>query len=304
MPLLEREETVKEIIEKILPSSEEFFVMTGYFYFSGYEQIYEQLKNKKVRILCGMDTDHKTLKTLSNAEIREEYYEKLVSEIQKTDTFDNKDTTNAYNTFVEKIKNGSLEIKFDRTKNNHTKLYIFKFLKEHNLQGLSPGVVLSGSANLTFSGLTREPDQELINMTHEKSDFVTAKKHFDKMWEKAEELLTKRTHDDYQKKVPPKIYLNKKPKPYELFIKVLNSYFPTNEDPKIMTPRELSGGRLNDFLYQIDAIQQGIDITKKHQGCIIADVVGLGKSIIASAIAKNLDTNNLIICKPNSKPDW
>ena len=42
---------------------------------------------------------------------------------------------------------------------------------------------------------------------------------------------------------------------------------------------------------QEDAIVKGLDIIRKHQGLIIADVVSLGKSIIAAAIAKNLGHN-------------
>ena len=44
------ERTVKTIANNILPSCDELFFEVGYFYFSGFEQIYEQLKNKKIKI--------------------------------------------------------------------------------------------------------------------------------------------------------------------------------------------------------------------------------------------------------------
>ena len=45
MPIITNEEkTVTEIAEKILPMCDEVFFEVGYFYFSGFEQIYKQLK--------------------------------------------------------------------------------------------------------------------------------------------------------------------------------------------------------------------------------------------------------------------
>ena len=37
---------------------------------------------------------------------------------------------------------------------------------------------------------------------------------------------------------------------------------------------------------------------KEHNGCIIADVVGLGKSVIASMIARQMNKRGIIICPP------
>lgn len=50
--------------------------------------------------------------------------------------------------------------------------------------------------------------------------------------------------------------------------------------------------------YQIDAIKYGIDCINKNNGVIIADVVGLGKSVVASAIAYNLNIKRTIIIAP------
>ncbi len=50
--------------------------------------------------------------------------------------------------------------------------------------------------------------------------------------------------------------------------------------------------------YQSDAVGQALQIIKEHNGCIIADVVGLGKSVIASMIARQLNQRGIIICPP------
>src|SRR5699024_9051990 len=55
------------------------------------------------------------------------------------------------------------------------------------------------------------------------------------------------------------------------------------------------------FSYQIQAVNQALGIIEENNGVIIADVVGLGKSVIASLIARNLDTKGIIICPPGLK---
>ena len=57
-----QKEFLSEIINKILPSSEKLFFLVGYFYFSGFEQIYQNLGDKEIKILIGMDIE----KDLSN----------------------------------------------------------------------------------------------------------------------------------------------------------------------------------------------------------------------------------------------
>ena len=43
--------SVNQIQKKILPSCDELLVQVGYFYFSGFEEIYEDLKNIKMNSL-------------------------------------------------------------------------------------------------------------------------------------------------------------------------------------------------------------------------------------------------------------
>ena len=70
------------------------------------------------------------------------------------------------------------------------------------------------------------------------------------------------------------------------------------ESKSIQTPYEITGGSFSNLKYQIDAIKYGVDCINKNNGVIIADVVGLGKSIIASAIAYNLDIRKTVIFAP------
>ena len=47
-----------------------------------------------------------------------------------------------------------------------------------------------------------------------------------------------------------------------------------------------------------------IDKLNKYDGAILADVVGLGKSIIASAVARNMDAKTVIIAPPHLMSQW
>ena len=120
MPLITNEEkTVTEVAEKILPLCDEVFFEVGYFYFSGFEQIYKQLKDKKVNIMIGIDYDNKIRDlATSNLAIKEHYFNYVKNDINNTNIIDNQIGQDSYNLFVEKIKNGTLKIKCNKTKHN------------------------------------------------------------------------------------------------------------------------------------------------------------------------------------------
>jgi tRNA(Ser,Leu) C12 N-acetylase TAN1 len=46
-----------EIIKKILPSSKNLYFLVGYFYFSGFEQIYKSIGDKKMIIMVGLNIE-------------------------------------------------------------------------------------------------------------------------------------------------------------------------------------------------------------------------------------------------------
>ncbi|HLP61386.1 MAG TPA: hypothetical protein VK186_21270 [Candidatus Deferrimicrobium sp.] len=46
-----------EVFHNILPSSQNLLFLVGYFYFSGFEEVYENLRDKHLRILVGMDIE-------------------------------------------------------------------------------------------------------------------------------------------------------------------------------------------------------------------------------------------------------
>src|SRR5690554_3476192 len=132
-----QKEFLHEIIDKILPGSRNLYFLVGYFYFSGFEQIYRNLGDRKLRILVGMSIE----KDLSNRirefqiiqdieksrlEVKKNYFHSLVDVFNDTDFFDNAEKQEAFRVFLSRIRDGSLEIK--KTEHpNHAKVEIVFF---------------------------------------------------------------------------------------------------------------------------------------------------------------------------------
>lgn len=161
--------SVNQIQKKILPSCDELLVQVGYFYFSGFEEIYEDLENIKMKVIIGIDYDGK-LGSAANSigavsAIKDNYFNYLSQDINSTSILDQNIHQDALNLFVTKIKNGSLEIRCNPEKNDHSKFFIFKFSDKNNLNGISPGAVLQGSSNFTKSGFLSNLQKIIIIYT-------------------------------------------------------------------------------------------------------------------------------------------
>ncbi|MFA7598317.1 MAG: helicase-related protein, partial [Candidatus Cloacimonas sp.] len=124
------------------------------------------------------------------------------------------------------------------------------------------------------------------------------------LWDEAIDLVTSDHKDNFYTEVFEKIWLDKLPSPYLLYVRLLLEYFEVEEEGDIVYPNAITKGRFLDLKYQKDAISKGISIINQHNGVLIADVVGLGKSIIASAIAYNLKKKVIIIASPVLEYQW
>ena len=297
---------VRNLIENIIPKCDEIFIEVGYFFFSGFEEIYKSLEDKKVNILIGMDFDKRIAKAAqSTSAIRDTYFEQLEDDISNTDLLDSNDSQNSYNLFLKKLKDNSLKIKCWREKNDHTKRFIFQFNEKESLSGQTPGYVITGSSNFSKSGFVDNIEGNHLHT--DKNDFNDYKQDFLERWESHNSIniLDVENYEEFIKKVDSKIWVNKKnTSPYELFVKILDSYYSERDTNSLHLPSDYSEGELLNIRYQTDAISRGLEIISKHSGVIIADVVGLGKSIIATAIAKNLGLNTIVICPPHLKEAW
>jgi superfamily II DNA or RNA helicase len=307
------EKSLAKIIQGILPKKAECLdFLVGYFYFSGIEEIYEHISDKKMRILVGLEMEKELLNKTSEIdfllkkqkssrqEIRNEFNRSLVELFNKTDFFEGRKEIKAFKIYYEKIKNGTLEIR--KTKEHcHAKMYIFSYCSEFSEEGETPGTVITGSSNLTYNGLC---GQNEINVRFQhKAEFNDAQNIFDTLWENAIIIADKDHIHDFEDGVIKHIWYEKQPSPYLLYLRVLYEYFNIDTTKRIRTPHDINNKFL-DLKYQEDAIRMALSTIKKHNGVIISDVVGLGKSIIGSTIANNLNLRTIIISPPHLKQQW
>lgn len=196
---------------------------------------------------------------------------------------------------------GRLQMRIHATKNLHAKFYLC-LPQTHNEN--SDGWVIMGSSNISDSGLgIKQPPQYELNVAMK--DYDDVKYCSDEFWTLWNEAipLTAEDIDKYKKKT----YLGCQPTPYELYIKVLIDTFgdQVEDDFSIQLP-----DGVKDLKYQKDAVIQGYQMLMQHNGLFLADVVGLGKTMIATMIAKRFvesngkNTNILVIYPPALEDNW
>lgn len=289
------ENSLSKIIKGIMPKTKNLNFLVGYFYFSGIKEIKEGIADKQIRILAGMEIDQKLRKKMSNTQIKETYHKNLVVKMCETEADYFEKEENTFKLYWEKIKNGTLEIRQTREP-CHAKLYIFEYKEQISEEGRQPGTVITGSSNLTYSGLTG--NSEINVRFHDKSEFEDACEIFEKLWENATIIANKDYIKDFEEGVIKKTWIENFPSPYLMYLRALYEYF-NIEEKNIRTAKDITGGKYLNFKYQEDAVKLALSTIEKHNGVIISDVVGLGKSIIASTVAHNLNLQTIIIAPPH-----
>lgn len=308
------EQSLSKIINNLLPSkTKSLDFLVGYFYFSGMEEIYKNLEDKPMRILVGLDMDHDILKKTSefdfytqshrssNKEIREDFFQSLVNLFNETSYFESDKQAQAFKIYYEKIKKGELEIR--KTLDPcHAKMYIFAYKDELTEDGETPGTVITGSSNFTYSGLTS--NNEINVRFHRKPEYDDAKAIFEQLWEDATVIVDQEHLQLFEDGVIKHIWYEQLPTPYLLYLRVLYEYFNIDRSERIQSPSQITNNRFDDLQYQVDAVRLGLKTIRQHNGVIVADVVGLGKSIVGSTIARNLNLRTIIVCPPHLVSQW
>lgn len=307
-----KEKFLSDIINGILPKTNAVDILVGYFYFSGYVQLSENLKDKQIRILVGLDADLQVSghvceieairkRLISRGALKEEYYEQLAKIINESDFMDSAEKQEQFKMFYGKILDGTLEIR-KTLEPCHSKMYLFAYNDLVNEGGELPGVLITGSSNLSYQGLKGR--LELNARFNDKQDYDEGKKLFDELWDSSVAIVSKDNLDEWNNKVMARIWYDKIYSPYLMYIRVLKEYFNIPTSNNILTPHDITEGRYANLRYQTDAVQMALNALNNHNGAIVADVVGLGKSVIASTIARNLRLRTIIVCPPHLYKQW
>jgi len=293
----------KRLIE-LIQKSDELKFLVGFFYFSGIRELYKGLKEKpdqKIKILVGLNVDATNYGMIELADQDEQISDeektfKFFESVKKslnTENFDTKEFYEQVKFFIQLIRDDNLIIRKTYSP-NHAKLYLFKL--EEGQVGRK-NLFITGSSNLTRAGLST---QEEFNVEISDFGFEDADKYFDKLWDEAVKITE---HAESKKKlieIVEKDTLIKEITPFEAFVIVLKTYLDSFESRDIGQSllKILEENGYTTYQYQLDAVKQALAIIDNNNGVIIADVVGLGKTIIACAVARELKKRGIVICPP------
>lgn len=179
----------------------------------------------------------------------------------------------------------------------HAKLYLL-----HRKDPVNPTVGYLGSSNLTLAGLSKQGELNVDVLDSDATDKLA--KWFEDRWEErwcldiSEELANIIDESWAGERLIP---------PYHVYLKMA---YHLSQDARSgleeFSIPKVFGDTLFDF--QIAAVKIAARHLHKRGGVLIGDVVGLGKSIMATALAKvfedDFHTETLVICPKNLVSMW
>lgn len=180
----------------------------------------------------------------------------------------------------------------------HAKLYLAHRPKDTS----NPVMSIMGSSNLTFSGLKGNGE-----LNAEFGDFDDNQKYakwFNDRWNDTFSVDITKDLIDILDASWASI---KGPTPYEVYLKIM--FHLSREARQGVSEYHLPAPFDKElFDFQKTAVKLAVRHLEKRGGAMIGDVVGLGKTITACAVAKfyeeSLGASTLVICPPNLQTMW
>lgn len=305
--LLKKFEGVFTNIESI----RHFDALVGYFRASGYFKVRPFLdKIPKIRILVGINVDQLIKKYhekgqlyLENPdETKADFLDEIIKNIQEANY--DEVTEKGILQFIDDLVSGKIELRAHPKKKIHAKVYIFR---PASFNEYAPCEVITGSSNLTDAGLGANPESnyEFNVSLRDYEDVKFATEEFERLWAESVPILQTEAE-----RIKNQTYLRDDFTPFELYIKMLIEYFGKRVDYDPYNIDLLLPPKYIRLKYQSDAANQGYAIMMKHNGFVLADVVGLGKTIIACMIIKKFIYENgthtkvLVVVPPAIEDGW
>ena len=186
----------------------------------------------------------------------------------------------------------------------HGKMY-------HIERNESPDTAVVGSSNFTGRGLGLNAGANIeLNLRVDEAALCdTLKQWFDKIWK--DNKLTKNAKEEMLAALSR---LGKNYSPELVYFKTLLEVFRERMDAREETDDQLGTANLRDtqiwqalYQFQRDGVAGIINRLTKHNGCILADSVGLGKTYTALAVIRYYEANNqrvLVLCPKKLSENW
>ncbi|MFT3845766.1 MAG: helicase-related protein [Lacibacter sp.] len=288
-----------------------FHAVVGYFRSSGYFALQPHLANiKDIKILVGINVDEMFAEAQRKGQLflgdddrtKYEFLDWFIQDIKEAKY--SEQIEKGILQFVNDMIEGKIEVRAHKSKTIHAKFYLF--LPQNHTEH-SDGWVIMGSSNLTEAGLgvKKAPNYELNIALKNYDDVAFTKQQFEELWNEGTPILPADIQQFKQK-----THIGQTFTPFELYIKFLIEYFGKNIDYDPDTVGDLPK-TFKKLSYQIDAVNQGFQMLLEHNGFFLADVVGLGKTVVSAMIAKrfmiangSLNTKILVVYPPALEKNW
>ncbi len=316
-----------QTLSTLIGASERMDVLTGYFYFNGVPELAEALEAKAIsgkpfhiRILVGMEAEIGTrafAREIMECEPRanetetqrKARYAQSLLEILRTTPASEKTNADArlYNLFVKMLTDRILKLEIKQTRQaNHGKLYLFH--AEDTAQSC-PCAYLLGSSNFSKWGL-KERHELNIRVERDAERARLLADLYQALWyDGSDEIIEVKPKTGSPEEAPPVVtpevlsaaspYL--RPTPFEAYMALMKRYLgesALDADLDRAFKNALSAAGYNPFQYQLKGASEAIKILRHHGGVIIADAVGLGKSVTASLMATQAHPGGGVIIVP------
>ncbi len=198
---------------------------------------------------------------------------------------------------VAQLESGKLVVKLFLRHSLHAKLYL-----HFRQDPLNPKIAYLGSSNLTFAGLSKQGELNVDVLDHDACDKLSA--WFDERWNDrfcidiSKELIEIINTSWARAEVIP---------PYHIYVKM--AYHLAQEARLGLSEFRIPSDFGNQlFEFQKAAVKIAAHHLNKRGGVVIGDVVGLGKTLMATALARVFEDDHgletLIICPKNLIPMW
>lgn len=198
---------------------------------------------------------------------------------------------------VNQLKEGKVRVKLYLRTSLHAKLYLM-----YRKDPISPTVGYLGSSNLTFSGLRGQGELNVDILDYDACNKLS--KWFSDRWEDRYSLdIT----EDLIKILSQSWAREEEIIPYNIYMKMI--YHLSEEAQQGVRDVSIPEVIQNELLeFQETALKIAVQHIQKRNGVVIGDVVGLGKTILATSIARLYQENyfieTLILCPAKLVPMW
>ncbi len=287
----------------------------GYFNLRGWKQLADKVENfeggedKNCRLLVGMQhTPEETLKEFYSADENETIDNATANRLkqdlaikfkeQLTIGTPTEEDERGLKKLSRQIKAGKVVIKLFLKHPLHAKLYLL-----YRDDKISPLVGYLGSSNLTLAGLLKQGELNVDVL--EQDAALKLSKWFEDRWD---DRLCIDISNEIVDIIETSWAAETLYEPYHIYLKM--AYHLASEARAGMNEFNIPsvfGNKL--FEYQKKAVQTAAKYLHKRGGVLVGDVVGLGKTMIASALAKIFEEDflfarTLIICPANLVNMW